>query len=48
VSEPIASAEQGSPDDETDVAGAELPTDEDEEASPPPDDDSAMPVEPGG
>jgi hypothetical protein len=38
--------DQGSPDDDTDVAEAELPSDEDEDAAPPPDDDSATPVDP--
>jgi hypothetical protein len=35
-----------SPDDDPDVADADLPTDEEESASPPPDDDSSAPVDP--
>jgi hypothetical protein len=38
--------DEGSPDDEPDVADADLPADEEEEADPPPDDDSATPVDP--
>jgi hypothetical protein len=38
--------EAGSPDDEPEVADADLPSDEDEDAAPPPDDDSATPADP--
>ena len=40
------SLEEGSPEDEPDVADDDLPSYEEEDAAPPPDDDSAAAVDP--